>query len=187
MWLVGYYHVIFLPLICFYYMIPWKVLCKNVLFNDNFFHFKKFLTKQKFKIGSNGFLIWFSWHSCASKKNNVPCVATPLWVKCEDETHTLKSGKLESFDTPRNSELEFRGQNTSHWGVPYTIGKVLKCRCPKWPHMSHLDICGPSYGQKKGRESKWQFDSRPLKVRNRPDPDVCKRNATWCWKAFKDN
>jgi len=41
-------------------------------------------------------------------------VATPLWDKCEDETHTPKSGKLESSGTPENSELEFKGQNTLH-------------------------------------------------------------------------
>jgi hypothetical protein len=91
---------------------------------------------------------------------------------------------LESFETPKNSELEFRGQNTSHWGFLYTIGKVLKCRCPNWPRMSHLDICSPSYGQKKGRESNWQFDSQPLKVGNRPLPDVFSGNATWRWKAL---
>jgi hypothetical protein len=114
-------------------------------------------------------------------------VATPLWVNCEDETHTPKSGNLESFGTPKNSELDCRGQNTLHWGVIYTIGKVLKCRCPKWPCMSHLDICNPSYGQKKGRESNWQFDSRPLKVWNRPASDVYRRSATWRWKTLKEN
>jgi len=106
-------------------------------------------------------------------------VATPLWAKCEDETHTPKSGNLESSKTPENSELDFRGQNTLHWGVLYINGKVLKCRCPKWPCMSHLDICNPSYGQKKGRESNWQFDSQPLKVGNRPLPNIYRRNATW--------
>jgi hypothetical protein len=50
--------------------------------------------------------------------------------------------------------------------------------------MSHLDICNISYGKKKGRESNWQFDSQPLKVRNRPDLDVCKRNTTHRWKAL---
>jgi hypothetical protein len=104
------------------------------------------------------------------------CVTTPLWAKCEDETHT-----------PKNSELDYRGQNTSHWGVLYIVGKVLKCRCPKWPRMSHLDICSPSYGQKKGQESNWQFDSRPLKVGNRPDLDVYRRSATWRWKALEEN
>jgi hypothetical protein len=50
--------------------------------------------------------------------------------------------------------------------------------------MSHLDIYNPSYGQKKGWESNWQFDSRPLKVENRPDPDVFRWSATWSWKAL---
>jgi hypothetical protein len=116
-------------------------------------------------------------------------VATPLWAKCEDETHTPKSGNLESSGTPKNSELDCRGQNTSHCGVLYTIGKVLKCRCPKWPLMSHLDIYSPSYGKKKDRESNWQFDSRPLKVKvgYQPDSDICRRIPTWCWKALKES
>jgi hypothetical protein len=114
-------------------------------------------------------------------------VATPLWVKCEDETHTPKSGNLESSRTPENSELEFRGQNTLHWDVIYTIGKVLKCRCLKWPRMSHLHICSSSYGLKKGRESNWQFYSRPLKVENRPKYDVFRRSATWNWKALNES
>jgi len=80
-------------------------------------------------------------------------VATPLWAKCEDETRTPKSENLESAGIPKNSELNCRGQNTSHQGVLYINGKVLKCRCPKWPRMSHLDIYSSSYGQKKGRES----------------------------------
>jgi hypothetical protein len=71
-----------------------------------------------------------------------------------------------------------RRQNTLHWGVLYTVGKVLKCRCPKWPRMSHLDICSPSYGQTKGRESNCQFDSRPLKVGNQPKSDVGRWSAT---------
>jgi hypothetical protein len=37
-----------------------------------------------------------------------------FWAKCEDATHTLKSGKMESFRTLENSELELKGQNTSH-------------------------------------------------------------------------
>jgi hypothetical protein len=114
-------------------------------------------------------------------------VATPLWAKCEDETHTPKSGDLEASGTPRNSECNCRGQNTLHWGVLYINGKFLKCRCPKWPRMIHLDICSPSYGQKKGRESNWQFDSRPLKVGNRPLPNVCRRSATGHWKALKES
>jgi hypothetical protein len=107
-------------------------------------------------------------------------VATPLWAKCEGEAHTPKSENLESSGTPKNSELEFRGQNSLHWSVFGVIGKVLKFRFPKWPRMSHLDIFSPSYGQKKGRESNRQFDSRPLKVGNQPLPDVRSGSATWC-------
>ncbi len=80
-------------------------------------------------------------------------VTTPLWDKCEGEAHTPKSGKLESSETREISKLDFRGQIPFHSSVLYVIGKVLKCRCPKWLRMSHLDICNPSYGQKKGRES----------------------------------
>jgi hypothetical protein len=62
----------------------------------------------------------------------------------------------------------------------------LKCRCRKWARMSHLVICSMSYGKKKGRESNCQFDSRPLKVRNRPDPGACRWSATHCWKALDE-
>jgi hypothetical protein len=111
-------------------------------------------------------------------------VATPLWAKCEDEAHTPKSGKLESSGTPKNSERDCRGQISSHLSVFGVIEKFLKRKCPKWPRMSHLDICSASYGQKKGQESNWQFDSRPLKVGNRLVSDVRSRSATWCWKAL---
>ncbi len=50
--------------------------------------------------------------------------------------------------------------------------------------MGHLDIFNPSYGQKKGQESNWQFDSRPLKVKNRPVLNVRSGSATWRWKAL---
>jgi hypothetical protein len=84
-------------------------------------------------------------------------VATPLWAKCEGEAHTLKSGNLESSGTPKNSELELKGQKTSHWGVLDVIGKVLKCRCLNWPRIGHLDICSPSYGQKKALDKSYNF------------------------------
>jgi hypothetical protein len=110
----------------------------------------------------------------------------PTLAKCEDETHTPKVGDLESSGTPKFLEFDNKGQNTSPWGVLSVIGKVFKCRCPKWPRIGHLDICSPSYGQNKGRESNWQFDSWPLKVRNRPAPDVRWGNATRRWKALKE-
>jgi hypothetical protein len=107
-------------------------------------------------------------------------------AKCEDETHTPKVGDLESSRTPECLEFDRKGQNTSPWGVLSVIRKVLKFRCPKWPRIGHLDICRPSYGQKKGRESNWQFDSRPLKVGNRPFPDLRIKSATRRWKDLNE-
>jgi hypothetical protein len=93
-----------------------------------------------------------------------------------------KVGDLESSGTPECSEVDSKAQNTLHWGVLGVIGKVLKRRYRKWPRIGHLDICRPSYGQTKGRESNWQFDSRPLKVGNLPLPDIRFECATWRWK-----
>jgi hypothetical protein len=108
----------------------------------------------------------------------------PTWREWEDETYILEIGTWESFGIPETSKFDCRGQNTSHWGIFYIIKNLLKCRCWKWARMSHLDICIMSYGKKKGRESKYQFDSRPLKVKNRPDPSVCSWSATHRWKAL---
>jgi hypothetical protein len=51
-----------------------------------------------------------------------------------------------------------------------------------WP----FGICNPGYGQKKGRESNWQFDSRPLKVRNRPLPDLRIESEIRRWKDLDE-
>ncbi len=62
----------------------------------------------------------------------------------------------------------------------------MKLQCLKWARIAHLDIEKASFGQKKGRESKWQFDSRPLNVRNRPIPDIRFKSATRRWKALDE-
>jgi hypothetical protein len=97
-----------------------------------------------------------------------------------------KSEDLESSETPKCLELDKNAQNTSHWGVLGVIGKVLKRRYQKWPRIDHLDICSPSYGQKKGRESNWQFDSRPQKVGNQPLPDLRIERAIRRWKDLDE-
>jgi len=98
-----------------------------------------------------------------------------------------KVGGWESSETLECSELDSKAQNTSHWGVLGVIGKVLKRRYRKWPCIGNSDIYSPSYGQKTGRESNWQFDSWPLKVRNRPLPDVALKSAIWSWKAIDES
>jgi len=101
---------------------------------------------------------------------SITIVATLLWPSVGVKPNTWKSWDLESSGTPECSELDKKAQNTLHWGVLDVIGKVLKRRYRKCPRIGHLDICHPSYGQKKGRESNWQFDSRSLKVGNQPLP-----------------
>jgi hypothetical protein len=75
----------------------------------------------------------------------------------------------------------------SPWNVFHIVGKLMKCRCRKWPRIGRLDICSTSYGKKKGRESNCQFDSRPLKVGNRPDPEVCRRSVIHHWKVLEES
>jgi hypothetical protein len=104
--------------------------------------------------------------------HNTTHVVTPLWPSVGVKPNTSKVRDLESSGTPECLEFDSKAQNTSHWGVLGVIRKVLKRRYRKWPRIGHLDIFIPSYGQKKGRESNWQFDSRPLKVGNRPLSDL---------------
>jgi hypothetical protein len=109
-----------------------------------------------------------------------------LWQSVRVKPNTPKVGDLESSGPPECLEFDNKAQNTLHWGVLGVIEKVLKRRYRKWPHIGHLDICSPSYGQKKGRESNWQFGSRPLKVGNRPLPDVRIESATRRWKDLDE-
>jgi len=111
----------------------------------------------------------------------------PTLAKCGGEAqHLEKLGDLESSGTPECLELDSMTQNTSHWGVLGVIGKVLKRRYRKWPRIGHLDICRSSYGQKKGRESNWLFDSRPLKVGNQCFPDLRMESAIRRWKDLDE-
>jgi hypothetical protein len=116
----------------------------------------------------------------------IQVVATPLWPSVGVKPNTWKSWELESSRTPECSKLDSKGKNTWHWGVLGAIGKVLKRRYRKCPRIVNSDICSPSYGQKKGRESNWKFDSRPLKVENRPLPDVRFESVTWRWKDLDE-
>jgi hypothetical protein len=84
----------------------------------------------------------------------------------------LPCWELEFQWTPKISKSDCKGQNPSPWGVLYIIEKLLKPRCPKWAHMTHLDICNTSYGQNKGWEST-KF----------PCVQWC---ATRCWKALDE-
>jgi hypothetical protein len=92
--------------------------------------------------------------------------------------------EFESHWTFKSSEWDCRGQNPLHWRIINISGKLLKRRCLKWACMTHLDTWNTSYGQKKGWESNWQFDARPLKVVKRPDSLACRWRVTCTWKAL---
>jgi hypothetical protein len=94
---------------------------------------------------------------------------TPLWV-------------LESIQSLEFLESNFKGQNSLDWKAPCTIKFFLRHRCLKWAFMTHLITYNTSYGQKKGEESKCQFDSRPLKVKNHLELCACRWCATYYWK-----
>jgi hypothetical protein len=98
----------------------------------------------------------------------------------------LPPWELESRWTSECLKNNFRGQNQMDWGVFYTIEKILKQYCLKWAHMTHLDIWNTSYGEKKGQESNWHFDSRPLKVKNWPDFIACRWRVTYRWKVLNE-
>jgi len=95
-------------------------------------------------------------------------------------------GELESWGILEFSKNNCKGQNPSVWRVFYIIKKKLRHRCLKWACITHLDIWNRSYGQKKGRESNWQFDPRPLKVGNQPNFLVYRWRATYRWKALDE-
>jgi hypothetical protein len=114
-----------------------------------------------------------------------------VWGNVREWTLTLPRQlslwEMESRWTFEISESNFRGQNSMACGIFYIFGKILERRCLKWARIFHLDIWNTSYGQKKGRESNWQFDSWPEKVRNRSDLLGCRQRATYCWNAFDEN
>ncbi len=87
---------------------------------------------------------------------------------------------------PESSKGDCRGQNSLDWRIFYIIGNLLKRKCVKWACMTHLDISNTSYGQNKGRESNWQFDSKSLKVRIWFDFLKCKCRATYRWKNLDE-
>jgi hypothetical protein len=109
-----------------------------------------------------------------------------VWGNELSHSCELPCWELESQMDSQILEHNFRGQNPLPWKVLYIIENLLKRKCIKWAHITHLDIWNTSYGQKKGRESNWQFDSQPLKVKNRPDFFTFRQHVTYHWKALDE-
>jgi hypothetical protein len=114
-----------------------------------------------------------------------------VWGNVREWTLTLPRQlplwEMESRWTLKTLESNCRGQNSMAYGILYIIGKLLKFRCLKWARIAHLHIWNTSYGQKKGQESNCQFDSRPQKVKNRPNLLSFRGRATYSWKALDES
>ncbi len=96
----------------------------------------------------------------------------------------LPCWELESQIDSRIFKAQLQGSKPIPSKNSYIIKKLLKFKCLKWARIAHLNISNTSYGQKKGRKSNWQFDSRPLKVGNRPNFLACRQCVTYHWKVF---
>jgi hypothetical protein len=64
-----------------------------------------------------------------------------------------------------------------HWKAIETLMSTMSLHDP-FEHLKH------KLWPKKGRESNWQFNSRPLKVKNWPDLLACRWCATYRWKTL---
>jgi hypothetical protein len=111
----------------------------------------------------------------------------PTLAKCGGEAqHLEKLGIWSPLGLPNVQSSTARGKTPRIRVFLVSLEKVLKHRYRKCPRIGNSDICSPSYGQKKGRESNWQFDSRPLKVGNRCLPNIRSKRATWRWKDLDE-
>jgi len=82
-----------------------------------------------------------------------PRCRNPTLAKCGGEAQHLEKMRIWSpLGLPNVQSSTARPETPRIGGVLGVIGKVLKRRYRKWPRIGHLDICRPSYGQKKGRD-----------------------------------
>jgi hypothetical protein len=66
-----------------------------------------------------------------------------VWKSVKEWAHTLPSGlafwELESLQSPKSLESNFKSQKSLDWRVPYAIEKILRLRCLKWAYITHLN------------------------------------------------
>jgi hypothetical protein len=69
-------------------------------------------------------------------------------VRGNEPSHSQMNSHCGSWSpkwTLKSSECDCRGQNPSVQRVFYIIRKLLKLRCLKWAHLTHLDISNANY------------------------------------------
>jgi hypothetical protein len=105
-------------------------------------------------------VFWFFFPTPSHNKENNPFESMNKYYKKKNQINFslelfFPLWELESRWTPKSSNNNFRGQISLYWKFYY----IIERGCLKWAHMTHLGTWNTSYGQKKGRESNWQFDS----------------------------
>jgi hypothetical protein len=125
-----------------------------------------------------------AWKGAGRKCNpGATFTFSKTWKSMREWAHTFPSGlslwELESPWTLESSKSDWRNQNSLDWWFFYIVENLLRHRCLKWTCMIHLSTYNTSYGRNKGQESKWEFDSQPLKVGNHLELRVCKGSATY--------
>ncbi len=111
----------------------------------------------------------------------------PTLKECEDEIHTPEMGTWESSRTPKlqSSIAGVKTPRVEAFFISLEIYRSVNVENGlEWIIWTSVST---SYGKKKGWESNWQFDSRPLKVKNQPDPDACRGSAPHRWKALDES
>jgi hypothetical protein len=94
----------------------------------------------------------------------------------------VSNGDIPSFGTPKISEFNFRGQNTSPWNVFYIVGKVLRRATSLLQTSSKSEVWAGCYELPKSRESKpGQFRDSSLGV-----PGL-KAIWMWVWRSNAEN
>jgi len=86
----------------------------------------------------------------------------PGLPKLQSSIAGIKTPRFEAFFMSLESYWSANVENGLAWAIWTSTAQVME--------------------KKKGRESNWQFDSRPLKVGNRPNPSVCRWSAAHHWK-----
>jgi len=93
--------------------------------------------------------------------------SSPGLPKLQSSIAGVKTPRLEAFFISLESYWSVDVENGLAWTIWTSVAQVM--------------------AKRRVENQNWQFDSQPLKVRNRPNPGVCRWSATHHWKALKEN
>jgi hypothetical protein len=136
-------------------------------------------------IGNRKCIMWIVRLTKASE-SNARSVATPLWPSVGVKPNTSKVGDLESFGIPECLEFDSKAWNTSHWGVLGVIGKrSWSVDIENGFALAIWTSATQVMGKRRARV-KLAVWLQPLKVGNRPLPNIRFESATRSWKDLDE-